>query len=331
MVSTIPTAEGDTPVATAIPQAGPIIHIPIKGAQYVWDDVSSYVSDQAHQAWALLRGRLGGSSGPSYAYVDSAIDAGLKKSQTAWSSFVNLNFNALYGAFLNVTDTVTALTGFVLRNMSELGDQVDWVAGSLAALTATTIPNILDRLTNIETNVPKMISANNAALERWATDNIYRPLKADVTNEATTRHAADHRIVSVDIPAQITAALAPVLAATAAIPSMQNRLSDLEAENADCTQPMCDTFGPKTDLFKALKSLAGLLGLLAGFEVANLTLDDLEHYATSLAAVGASDFETFLDHFGDGTATVGDTAGTILGDVTDVGRVILHDLGVPVP
>ena len=84
----------------------------------------------------------------------------------------------------------------------------------------------------------------------------------------------------------IDAKLGPVLLTLAALAT---QIRNITSWIDDCGEPMCDTMGPKTGLGKWLKALEGLLGLLAGFTLAELTEHQLEHYATVFASISGQE------------------------------------------
>jgi hypothetical protein len=163
----------------------------------------------------------------------------------------------------------------------------------------------------------------------WAIDNIYNPLDRHIREteqslqDRITGTAADVYDAAADLVHSETARRVAAVAGVAAV------VAAIATEVTECLRPMCDQFGPKTDLSKILNQLKGLLGVLAGVELATLTEDDLEHFAHVLASVGTRGAEGIIEDFVMGGETIGEAGVTLLGDIGSAARNVLSDLGIP--
>jgi hypothetical protein len=79
----------------------------------------------------------------------------------------------------------------------------------------------------------------------------------------------------------------------------------LQTESEDCTQPMCETLGPKTDLGKLLKALKFAADAAFLAELYNLTEPELVGYIKKVVAAMANVVTDFESFFGSGGETVG--------------------------
>jgi uncharacterized protein YoxC len=123
------------------------------------------------------------------------------------------------------------------------------------------------------------------SMQSWVKVNVVKPLTTHINNNYTatlkiiSKTDTNNRIWT---DAQIVAKLAPVVASVAALSKV---VSALKTESDECTKPMCETMGPKTDLGKLLKGLnvAKWLAILAALEV--IDVKELEHIAADVAGL----------------------------------------------
>jgi len=164
----------------------------------------------------------------------------------------------------------------------------------------------------------------------WVVQDIYTPLTQIISVVDTQLQQADQKILqeAKDYADQVS--LQRVLTLLPTIAAIQQSIRALQTFNDECGEPMCETMGPKTDLGKLLKNLAGLLGLLAGFAVAGLTEHDLEQMAEQLAANAFTPAETLFGRFVQSGETVGGAAASLVDDIGAAGTDLLRELGAAI-
>jgi hypothetical protein len=127
------------------------------------------------------------------------------------------------------------------------------------------------------------VTGDNA--NAWALTHIAKPIvdQANVDRANTVKAIADTKVAAHNDALAVAAAVVAPLAL--AVAAMQSQLGALQTESDECTKPMCDTMGPKTDLGKLLKgiNIAKWLALLAFAETVDIKT--LEHIAVLAAGV----------------------------------------------
>lgn len=120
-------------------------------------------------------------------------------------------------------------------------------------------------------------------VETWVQTDIANPLLrevAKVEGKVDTLSGALGGLISSEVDKLLRSRLAPILATVA---GLATAVSAITAEMEECVEPMCDTFGPKSDLGQLLKKLSVLkwAAILAALEATDVK--DLEHLAETVA------------------------------------------------
>jgi hypothetical protein len=181
---------------------------------------------------------------------------------------------------------------------------------------------------------------------QWARDNIYNPLQRGILETIQLlRDETDRKILEAikvirdeqtttdtNIIKELARVGAGVKVATDWLSGIGNPMGDLFGPGTDAGNAVKDFEATNPgDLSKALGLLKSLLAILGGIALAGVTESQLEGWATTLATVAGDDFQTLVSGFAEGGGTIGDVAGTVLGDIGEGAADILRDLGVPIP
>lgn len=318
----------ELPFPHAIPEQGVPVHIN-NGKVYVWKALSDWIQQKSTDDWF---GKFDRGAEPVKLNIQAVFDAiftALHREQEAWASFVNLQADYLLGVAvqslkndIHLLETVATL--FRTAKADTFADRL-----RINTIENVIVPTLLRAIQDTQTFTNAALQRQSLVLKQWSVDHIFQPMRERIAQEATRRQIADDHITQTVIPAvraDLMQQLAPVVVTATAALGIARKVATWVDE---CGAPMCDTMGPKTDLGKALKALGGLLGLLAGVELAHLTEADLEHLAHVLASIGERGATALLDDFVEGGADIGDAAHLILGDIGSAGRAVLDELGVP--
>jgi len=318
VTTVVETPEGPIPVP--LPLGGhppPVPHIgnPLPEWKYDfqqgWHGVASAVSGLWHGALSFLDRGAGVVVGDVENIVEAAINANI----TAWSSFIS------------------TLEDWIVVGIDEVGTALDIVSGSFADQVITLLDLIegvkadaltwaLDTFNNARIYTDQVIDALRADVlrgladvETWAIDNIEHPLLNDIaTVRADLLDWIEARIGQAEAYARDLTDT-ETLARVAAIAGLAAALARIATWVEECGAPMCETYGPNTDLTKLLKGLEGLLTILAGVGLANLTEADVETLAGYFSAVALGDVEGFVNAFTRDGRTLGSSAGTVISDI----------------
>lgn len=213
----------------------------------------------------------------------------------AVSGFINQAVD-LITSNVNALDTITGLQlQYLDRRAINLGGLVNRIVHEVNAILLLAIPSLQAQITKLGTDTPLEIQYAALSERAWTVENIFKPLYTELLKvqpaiDLAVAHERALRIADVDVHAQQV----PALIATAIAP-LALKVATLTTESENCTQPMCETMGPKTDLGKLLKALnaAEWLALLA--EIAALRadgLDGLVHDIGTWAATVIGDLES---------------------------------------
>ena len=181
-------------------------------------------------------------------------------------------FNMLHGQLIKQAKSIGALSTTALR-LNKAAELARVHAQANAATytdrrVAAAIAYANARAHNVGVASEAHADRGDAATRKYAHDIA---AQAQRNAEAHTTHVADH--LRAEIMAATAAATAATVAAhlrpiTQALSALQSQVGKLQTENDECTQPMCETLGPKTDWGKLLKRFApkaifALLALIA--------------------------------------------------------------------
>lgn len=316
-----------------VPIPGPPLHIPRLGDAYSWTDVASWAGDVFSLGASNVSGVLDLLTGAANLTVGKVIDiagVALDMAVTVTASFTNIAIKYVDDVGQSLTDTLNALESYAFENVAALYDDFNALsryAYDAVAAIGGAIDNIWQAIDWLVTGFAEDLIST---IEAWAIDHVYDPLLAEIRKEVGALRGdvgvvADYlqseidRITKLDLPG----ILSKIGALSIAITLLQDFVDN-------CGQPMCDQFGPGTDLSKWLNALKGLLGLLAGVVLADLTEADLERIAATFATLSSDEVATFFDAFVTSGETLGQAGGTLLGDVGGVALDVLRDVGVPI-
>lgn len=250
MTQVIETPEG--PIVLPLPRGvnpPPLPHIAnpvpriVAGAEYVWGDVSGWVSD----GWHSVTGWLSSAESVTGDMVQTAIDNAINMSQTAWSSFVSQLEQWMTTGLIdagNFTWNVLEAT-LDVRDMLEAGI---WAMGdAVLSRLLDEVRGIDEAIAAVEQLVYDAARFTEGAIQAWAIDNLYHPLLGEIealrrdvfdaigAMETTVEGYADDAVHSEAL--RRAAAIAGVVAAVATITTWIE----------ECGEPTCDVVGPRTD------------------------------------------------------------------------------------
>lgn len=233
-----------------------------------WDNFWIGVGGRLNDVWHSLTSSLFGSPGVSPVQLRLAVN--LSQHITArMIRQLSAQWMGRLGGLSNLTVKGLQSLAAGIRSLSARISQVEreakaWANQAQHAAEAYA----LNGLGKLWQRVLQDQAQQDHDLQKWAIDSIYRPLhdglgqvSQDVTN---LRRYVDRQVVP-DLEHLFDSKLAKEAALIAAVGAAVAKLTK-EAE--DCTEPMCETVGPKTDWGKLFKrfSPALLLALLALWE-----------------------------------------------------------------
>lgn len=299
----VPTLVPDT-----TPEAGPLIQYPGQGAVQLWDDVWGY-----GKSIVKYFGRHdGGTSFVLSTTLDEAIDAAIGSTVKSLSGFINIAHQLALDAQSWASAQFDAMSANIGAIYQYFDTRVSALEGQMKAVLDLALPSLQAQILQLRHDMGLSFQFNSAADRAWAIDNIYRPLQENIGQ------------VAKEIPVWSAGALADAKAYTGIavgalgvkvlteIAPLSKAVTALQTESEQCTQPMCDTFGPKTDLGKLLKGLkvAEFVTLLAEIAAARETdLDGALRFLSDRAAGYVNTFESTFVNAGD---TIGATVGALL-------------------
>jgi len=169
----------------------------------------------------------------------------------------------------------------------------------LGQLQGVTIPKIETEIQQLRANPPKVDLA---------------PLLPKIKQELAP-------IIAVAVSVKV----APIISA---VQNLEDRVTKLETEASECTEPMCEAMGPKTDVGKLLKNLNSLLNAGTLALLLTLRVDDVRRIANGLVGLGAGDLEAFVNSFMQGDSAISGVKSLVEDTVTAVGEQLAKDVGI---
>lgn len=298
-----PASPAPTGPLTNIPTPGQLITYVGQGVQATWNDVWGYISGAASSAATDIL-NVEQTIGQA---VLNGIEAYVGAELQALGGFIN---DAIDIAVSGIDGLSTALDTAVLGLYDDVV-YLDKIAYGLLldvqGIEGNIIPNIEQRLLDLGTATAAFIHLGIADVQTWAIDNIYNPLLNDVqTLERDTVIAIEGTATRVLDEAR-SLVKDEVINRTAAIAALATAVAAITTFVEECGQPMCDTFGPKTDLGKLFKALA-LAGELAALaELANMNEHDLAALLTTVGRKAATYIDFLETNFVAGGESIGAT------------------------
>lgn len=279
-----------------------------QGWDNFWIHAGGKLSDAWHAAGNFLFG--GGSSGPSLQTVADLINLGMHTTMRG----------------------VRQLTGQIDAKRIAGDEKLRQQGNTLAKLSRARAVNAHNELLHVDHNAhvretqlqqwtdarvhnagvaaDARTDAKIAALQEWTITHIAQPLSDRL--DQTTVVAQQARVSAHNAGLRVDSLAATVGAAVALLHQMEPQLAKVLTETEQCTEPMCDYMGPKSDWGKLLKQFGPKLiwALLA--ELAALHPDEVEKVAEKLAG----GLGPVLEHFAE--AWIGILPGGTGGDVQTV-------------
>ena len=283
-----------------------------------WDTFWEGVGYRLDGVWNDVVGFLRGPAGVTFETMQLNINLA---SHITMRAVRQLYTRVLSRALTGLTNLARLVHG-IQKEVQSLARAVQYIARTVGPAIQGAVISA-NRYTDA-----KVRQAENAAFhvaiaaaqsaESWAVQHLYYPLLSDV-------QAVDRKVdaVASSIP-DIAHAQAALVAAAAVAPlakellSLRSQVSQLAQEAEDCTAPMCETIGPKTDwgkLFSRFKPalLFALLAAVAAEDPKEVERG-AEEVASLLGPVLSVWMEGYLGITGQGSSSqpsqVTDTLGT---------------------
>jgi hypothetical protein len=307
-----PCPPGEDPITfPTIPFPRKTITYAVSGAQTLWDDVWGGIKGVWHtEAQGLQSG-----ADITWDTLNATVDVASKWFMTGWTTYVS-------GIAEEVTDLTNAVIDFsdniwyyAVESTAMLENLIAQAYLDFRAELSYVTQGLENTVTDTEHRLQTQIDALPHIMQQWSIDHIFQPLEENIlrtaqqiydtiTWDVTALQGQITHLDTVVVPALLTA-----------LAAVSTNVDKLQAWQDECGDPMCATYGPKTDLTKLLKSLQALLGLLAGVGLADLTESDLERIAGYFSAITTNDVEGFVNAFAGAGATLGSASGAVVSDL----------------
>lgn len=291
------------------PPQDPDAHYPGQGAVQLWNDVWHYGKSIVNY---FGRSR-GGASYVLSTTLDEAIDGAIGATIKSLSGYINraaqIGLDAQQWSSMEL-DAMSSNIGAIYQYFD---DHVKFLERAVVQIEQNELPAVRESVAQLRHDMLAGFAFNSAADRGWAVDNILHPLEETIFNVAAdvpvqAEHAYERAKLYTD-----DAVNALGLRTLAAFAPVHLAISALQKESEDCTQPMCEAMGPKTDLGKLLKGLkvAEWAALLATIAAARET--DIDGALTFLSHQAGHYISTFEDTFVTGGGTIGQTVADLVG------------------
>lgn len=247
--------------STPFPPIGPIFRYVVHGASAAWSDIASWVSDEWHKATSFMDdGQIA-----IIADVKKIVDQAINYSQTAWSTFVSALETQLIGDMQAVYGNIDDLTSSLYDNVNALWDALDHQLTLITSWALQSMQSIDSVIAGVAHDGQAALDFANASIRQWVVDDIFKPLEEDILRTAQQIYnAIDWETANLqnqlndlnrNVLPGMAASIATLTAAQAALQKWQD----------ECGDPMCEEYGPKTDLSKLLKDakLLEIMSLIA--------------------------------------------------------------------
>ncbi len=293
------------------PESDPQVQYPGQGAVALWNDVWHY-----GKSILSYFGRSGG--GLQYITTDNlnqAVDDVMKATITSLSGYINVAHDlAVDGQrwAANAIDRVNADVGWVYQFFDARVGALENIG---KYVTEFAFPLVEDQLATLRHDMNLADQFVSGVDRAWSIDHIFTPLEDELgqlRHDALTwaddayQRAIDHADLKV---------LALGAATLTALQPLQQAVKALQTEAEQCTTPLCETMGPKTDLGKLLKGLQLALAAGALAEIANANEQDVADAITRIGSHLATVIGTFETSFVTGGGTVADLVAAELGNL----------------
>lgn len=285
-----------------VPAPDPLVIYTGAGPVPQWVNVYGWAVDTAH----ALTPDVDTPAPISGTQVRHAIDTTAGQTIKAVSGPINqvLNITKFTTALLHqqITDTQNVI-GALANDQNLTNAQIHAV---LDPLVNNVLPTMQDEVTRLRQDVIDTATGVITITQKWATDNIHTPLSEDLAAEKANRIAQVDDL-KLSIPGIVHDIIAGAgLAPAATVAALAGEVAKLTQESTDCTQPMCDTMGPNTNLGKLLKALQLAADAALFAEIASLTEPELVAFIKGLVGHFAALVSDFEGYFSSGSETLGD-------------------------
>lgn len=264
-----------------------------EGVQPTWGDVYSAAEAQ-YTKDALLPQQ--DPNDATVKWVMRADRVAIGSALKAMSGFINRVSQEAVAGDNAVLSTVSQITFNLIGTIGAIVVRLETLERFADFVDKFTIPNLQAQITQ---NLAKAFTFALAAqqnAEAYARNDVFLPLYAEVLKVQPAIDASAHQVTQTahaDTQLQVATLAAAV---GTVVTGLRTQIAALQAENDNCTKPMCETMGPNTSLGKFLKglNLAADAALIA--ELLALNENDLANLIRQVVAKLAgvvNDFEQF--------------------------------------
>ena len=134
---------------------------------------------------------------------------------------------------------------------------------------------------------------NTSALQQWTISHIAKPLSDRLDTQQGQINDLQHQAIVTNDHLASTAAL--LATAVAALHQMEPQLAKVLTETEECTEPMCETVGPKSQWGQLLKKFAPSAILALITEIAATHPEEVERISQDLANALGPVLEKFAE------------------------------------
>lgn len=274
----------EDPKQTFHPQYGP-----------TWGEMFSWVKDHLEADVPAVRTTFG------WGDALLMVEQGLAHSITALGSVVSLAIDYTR----TLAEDVSAIDSMLIGEIGSLGSILEKQIIDLSTMTDALYHDAVSQIDAAKQWALEQIIAGDAFTlnnaNRWATDHIGAPLLEQLgqIKDQLTHYVDAKTAAAVGTAAAFTTAtVAPILKDVQALKAAQ---AAQQALNDECTTPMCEVVGPKTDWGKWLKRFGPLAIWAMLAAVAAEDPHAVESLATELADTLGPVLETWVGTFAFGS------------------------------
>lgn len=242
----------EPPTLSWVPVTDPFVTYSGAGVNPTWGDVYQWQQQTTHAQTPDVPQP----SPISGAQVQHAIDVASGQTIKAIGGMINnavdlqtLAADVLAQRIVDTQNVIGALTDNQALTNAQLHQILDLVVNG-------SLPQLWAEVNRLHAQIIGTAEGVLKVAQVWATDNIYKPLEEQLGQEKVNR-IAQVDSVETGLAGNVERIVGTMgLASAAEVTRIAAQVATLAQESADCTQPMCDTMGPKTNLGKLLKALS---------------------------------------------------------------------------
>jgi hypothetical protein len=279
------------------------------GAQPSWDDVYHYAENNYDTTFAAGKNQTGDATA---ALILNAGRAAIGSTLRAISGFVNQTVEMMQTQFTDLYQTLQFVLGGLDDTNRSQDVKIQHLQQEVAGL-ATIVAVEEQQIVKLHDTIFQAVEFEGAYLQDWANRTIVEPLLRAIVEEQNARKVEILQASQSVLQQAHTDTLTQLAPVAAAVAVATRAITALQAESANCTQPMCDTMGPNTNLGKLLKGLSLALDAAALADLLSLTAPELADELSQVIAKIAGYIGDFESYFTDGTETIGSVLGGITG------------------